>query len=200
MARFQSRLLCAAVASALAFTGCATKVTRVSHDSAIDLSGRWNDTDSRLVAEDMVRDALNGAWYGRYKAAGRLPTVVVGEVRNKSHEHISTETFIKDIERSLLNSGKAEFVASKAERGELREEKSDQAANAAIETRQVAGEESGAELMMTGTLNSIVDKEGKKSVVFYQVDLTLTELGTGKKVWIGDKKIKKYVERSSSSF
>lgn len=202
MTRFKSRRFQSAVfaaAAALAFTGCATKVTRVTHDSAIDLSGKWNDTDSRLVAEEMVRDALKAGWYGKYEAGKTVPTVVVGEVKNKSHEHIATDAFIKDIERALLNSGKVEFVANKAERQELREEKADQAANATVESRQAAGEESGAQLMLTGALNSIVDKEGGKSVVYYQVDLTLIELGSNKKVWIGDKKIKKFVERSSSS-
>lgn len=199
MTRFAFRIVAATLASTLFLTACSTKVTRVTHDSAIDLSGKWNDTDSRLVAEEMLRDALKGGWYSKYEASKTMPTVVVGEIRNKSHEHISTETFIKDIERTLLNSGKVEFVANKAERDQLRDEKTDQASNAAVESRQVAGEESGAQLMLIGTLDSIVDKEGGKAVVFYQVDLTLVELGTHKKVWIGDKKIKKFVERSSSS-
>lgn len=199
MTRFLSQVVAASLISSLFLTACSTKVTRVTHDSAIDLSGKWNDTDSRLVAEEMVRDALKAGWYGKYDAAKTVPTVVVGEVKNKSHEHIATDAFIKDIERALLNSGKVEFVANKAERQELRDEKADQAANATVESRQVAGEESGAQLMLTGALNSIVDKEGGKSVVYYQVDLTLIELGSNKKVWIGDKKIKKFVERSSSS-
>jgi uncharacterized protein (TIGR02722 family) len=199
MTRLFSQVVAASLISTLFLTACSTKVTRVTHDSAIDLSGKWNDTDSRLVAEEMVRDALKAGWYGKYEAGKTTPTVVVGEVKNKSHEHISTEAFIKDIERALLNSGKVEFVANKSERQELRDEKADQAANATVESRQVAGEESGAQLMLTGTLNSIVDKEGGKSVVFYQIDLTLIELGSNKKVWIGDKKIKKFVERSSSS-
>jgi penicillin-binding protein activator len=199
MTRFFSQVVAASLISSLFLTACSTKVTRVTHDSAIDLSGKWNDTDSRLVAEEMVRDALKAGWYSKYEAGKTNPTVVVGEVKNKSHEHIATEAFIKDIERALLNSGKVDFVANKAERQELRDEKADQAANATVESRQVAGEESGAQLMLSGTLNSIVDKEGDKSVVFYQVDLTLMELGSNKKVWIGDKKIKKYVERSSTS-
>ena len=194
-----STRISSAVIAALLFSGCGTKVTRVAANSTIDLSGSWNDTDSRLVAEDMVTDALGGAWYQNYAAQKKVPRVVVGEIRNKSHEHISTETFINDIERYLVNSGKVEFVANKAERQELRGEKADQAENASVETRQQAGEESGAELMMTGTINSIVDQEGGKSVVFYQVNLELIHLETHQKLWIGDKKIKKFVEKSSSS-
>ena len=185
--------------AALLLSGCAgTKVDRVTHDSVIDLSGRWNDTDSRLVAEEMIRDCLNAPWYNTYVAQDKVPTVIVGTVRNRSHEHINAETFIKDMERYLINSGKVDFVANKGERDQLREEKADQAQNASVETRQQAGEESGAELMLLGTINSIVDKEGGKSVVFYQVNLELVNIETNRKLWIGDKKIKKYVTKSAA--
>jgi hypothetical protein len=62
----------------LLLVGCGTKVNRVSHDSVIDLSGRWNDTDSRLVAEEMLRDCLSAAWYNTDAAQGKAPTVIVG--------------------------------------------------------------------------------------------------------------------------
>jgi penicillin-binding protein activator len=199
MTRIKSRLLKTALA-AFMLTGCSTKVTRVSHDSTIDLTGKWNDTDSRLVAEEMVKDALSGAWYAKYAANKTTPTVVVGEIRNKSHEHISTETFINDIQRALINSGKVEFVANKSERNQIRDEKADQATNSSVDTRQSAGEESGAKLMMIGAINTIVDQDGGKAVVFYQTNLELVEIETHKKLWIGDKKIKKFVERSETKF
>jgi len=197
--RLGLKLGAVALTSLLAFNGCSTKVTRVTSDSTIDLTGKWNDTDSRLTAEEMVKDALAAAWYTPYATGAKTPSVIVGDIRNKSHEHISTETFINDIQRALINSGKVEFVASKEERDQIRGEKSDQSSNAAIGSRSASGEESGADLMMIGSLNSIVDKEGGKSVVFYQVNLELIQIETHKKVWIGDKKIKKFVERSSSS-
>jgi uncharacterized protein (TIGR02722 family) len=183
----------------LMLAGCGgTKVNRVTHDSVIDLSGRWNDTDSRLVAEEMLRDCLNASWYNTYTAQGEIPTVIVGAVRNKSHEHIDAETFIKDIERTLINSGKVEFVANKSEREQIRDEKADQSTNATVETRNQMGEESGAKMMLIGSINSIVDKEGGKSVVFYQVNLELIQIESNRKLWIGDKKIKKYVTKSSA--
>ena len=127
---------------------------------------------------------------------GRNPTVVVGKVRNKSHEHISVETFIKDMERALINSGMVDFVANAEARAELRAEVADQMGNTTEETRKEAGMETGADLMLTGTLNSIVDQEGGESVIFYQIDLELTDIQSHKKLWIGDKKIKKYVSQS----
>ena len=184
----------------LMMVGCGKKVTRISSDSTTDLSGRWNDTDSRLVAEEMLRDCLNSAWYYTYQAQKKTPTVIVGSVKNKSHEHIDAETFTKDMERALTNSGKVEFVASKGEREELRDEKADQATNASVQTRKQAGEESGAELMLIGSINSIVDKEGSKSVVFYQINMELVQIESGRKLWIGDKKIKKYISKNAVTF
>ena len=196
---FSTRISSIVIAVSL-LSGCGTKVSRVSHDSTIDLSGAWNDTDSRLVSEEMLKDCLGAQWLPNYTALKRIPRVVVGEIRNNSHEHINTETFINDIERYLVNSSKVEFVANKGERQELRSETADQAANAAVESRQVAGEESGADLMLLGSINSIVDQEGGKAVVFYQINLELVQIETHKKVWIGDKKIKKFVENSSTKF
>lgn len=51
----------------------------------------------------------------------------------------------------------------------------------------------GADFMLQGTINSIVDSYKKEQVVYYQVDLELTNLETNEVVWMGDKKIKKQV-------
>ena len=120
-------------------TACGgTKVSRVQSDSTMDLTGKWNDTDSRLVAEEMIKDCLSKPWLHKYQSAKTTPKVIVGKISNKSHEHISMETFVKDIERALLNSGKVEFVASKTERKQMREEVADQQTNASVETGKSA--------------------------------------------------------------
>jgi penicillin-binding protein activator len=182
----------------VALVGCGKTVKRIDSSSVTDLSGRWNDTDSRLVAEEMLADCLNRAWYQNkvQEKNGQLPTIVVGQVRNKSHEHINVETFIKDMERTLINSGKVDFVANQTEREELRNEVASQSGNATDESRKESGQEVGADLMLTGSLNSIVDQEGGEQVIFYQIDLVLTDIQSHKKLWIGDKKIKKYIKKS----
>lgn len=179
---------------------CSTKVSRVQSDSTIDLTGKWNDTDSRLVAEEMIKDCLSQRWLYKYEEAKKRPTVIIGKVVNKSHEHISVETFTKNMERALLNSGSVDFVATKTEREQLRDEKADMADNASAMTAKSSGEETGADLMLVGTLNTIVDQDGAKAVVFYQTNLELIEIESNRKVWIGEKKIKKYVERAKTKF
>ena len=84
-------------ALAIAFSSCATrKVSRVNTNEVIDLSGRWNDTDSQLVSAEMIDDLLGARWLPVYESQhnNKRPVVVVGTVTNKSHEHINSETFI----------------------------------------------------------------------------------------------------------
>jgi uncharacterized protein (TIGR02722 family) len=179
------------------FAGCATKVERIEATEVRDLSGNWNDTDSRLVSEEMVKDVVSRSWIGDFRSAhnDKTPAVIVGEVRNLSHEHINTNTFINDLERELINSGKVEFVASRTERQEIREERKDMELNASAETRKAMGKELGADFMLQGTINTIMDVEGRESVRYYQVDLTLISLSDNRKVWVGQKKIKKMVTK-----
>ena len=171
------------------------KVTRVNEEKQIDLSGRWNDTDSRLVAEEMIKDVLERPWLPNFvNKEGRRPVMIVGLVRNKTHEHISAETFIKDMEREFVNSGRVTVVQAREAREELRDERADQQEFASVTTMKHWGLEKGADFMMQGVINSIVDADQKESVVLYQVDLELSNLETNEKVWIGNKKIKKLVQ------
>ncbi|RKU35096.1 penicillin-binding protein activator LpoB [Candidatus Poribacteria bacterium] len=182
----------------LAFSGCggSKQVTRVDADTTIDLSGRWNDTDSRMVADEIIGDCLSHPWINDHGInTGGKPVVIVGGIRNKSMEHIPVATFITDIERAFINSGKVRTVSGSSERGEIREERADQGEFAALETVKRMGRELGADYMMTGEINTIEDREGGDQVVFYQTDLTLTNIETNEKIWIGNKKIKKFIGR-----
>lgn len=182
----------------VAAAGCSRKVvSRVDPGETIDLSGKWNDTDSRLVSEEMIADCLGSPWLVRFNDSNNQPpTVIAGSIRNKSLEHIAVGTFLRDIERAMVNSGEAQVVASAEERGEVREEREDQRVNASPETLKRMGQEVGADYMLLGEINQINDKEDGREVRFYQVDLTLVDIETNVKSWIGQKKIKKFVGSS----
>ena len=185
------------ILAAVVLSACATSVERVASDSTIDLSGAWNDTDSRLVAEEMIQDALSRPWIGEFTGrTGQRPAGIVGTARNLSHEHINVKTFVADMERALVNSGRVDFVASRDERGEVRDERIDQDLNAREDTRNAAGQELGADFMLQGQINTIIDAEGKEQVRYYQVDLTMISMADNRKVWLGQKKIKKYVKNA----
>lgn len=192
-----------AVIVAAAAIGCgeSTRVTRVDTGVVTDFSGRWNDTDSRLVAESMVKEALSTPWLSAYtRAKGRQPVVVVGTILNRSSEHINVQTFVSDLARELTNSQQVTFVAGKAEREELREERRAQAEQAREDTQKSPGKEIGADFMLKGHISTIVDESEGVRAIFYQVDLEMIDLENNVKSWFGQKKIKKVVERKRTVF
>jgi uncharacterized protein (TIGR02722 family) len=182
--------------------GCGKKrVTRLETDTVTDLSGKWNDTDSRLVAQEMISDCLSRVWLTDFTMAkGDKPVVTVGTIRNRSSEHINTETFSKDFERELLNSGKVKFVASRDQRGEIRDERMDQQEFASLETAKRMAQETGADFLLFGGINTIEDELGGTRVMYYQTDLELINIESNEKVWIGTKKIKKQIEKSGTKW
>ncbi len=198
-----SKVLKLAVAGVVAvgLFGCAGSVKRIATDEVVDLSGRWNDTDSQLVAEQMVKDALSRPWLSQFlKAKGKNPTVIVGTIKNKTDEHIATDTFKNDIERELTNSGTVDFVSSKGERDEVRAEREDQQTQASDRTRKQMYSETGSDYMMQGTISKITDAAGSKKTFYYQIDMVLTDMQSSRKVWIGNKKIKKFIKRPGARF
>ncbi len=184
--------------------GCAgttRTVTRMSTDEVTDLSGRWNDTDSKLVAEQMVKDMVMRSWIEDFVMENDIkPVLIVGTVRNKSSEHIQTETFVKDIERELINSGKVKFVAASKERKEILEERYHQQSHASDETAKALANETGADFMMIGTITSTTDAISGKAAIFYQVDMELINIESNEKVWMGSKEIKKFIEQKKTKW
>jgi penicillin-binding protein activator len=184
------------LSSIIILGSCAHKVTRVDPAEQIDISGRWNNTDSRLVAEDMTKTVLGADWLTNHMASknGQRPVVIVGFVANKSHEHIEAETFVKDVENSFITTQKVRLVQGGKKREELRAEKADQQTNASVSSMKKFGLEQGADYILQGSINSIVDSHKRKKVVYYQTNLELTNIETNEVVWIGEKKIAKYVK------
>jgi len=176
------------------------QVSRVAADTQTDLSGKWNDTDARLVAEEMIADASSRPWLNQFQQQNNEPPVViVGRVRNETMEHIDTEVFTKEMERAFVNTGRVNIVANQQERQQIRSEREDQQSFASYETTKAMAQELGADFMLIGNISSIVDQSvsGREAAIFYTVNLELVNVETNQKVWIGNKKIKKLIERSN---
>lgn len=196
MTSINIRLIAVAAVILLSASCQNRRVTRVDPAEAIDLSGRWNDTDSKMTASAMIEQILTGPWLNNHleRNGGEKPVVIVGLTRNKSHEHINPETFCKDLEKSFITSQRVRLVQGGEMREEVRTERADQQNYSSEATMKKWGLEVGADYMLQGVLNSTVDEYKKEKVVEYQIDLQLTDMETNEVVWIGDKKIKKFIK------
>lgn len=195
-------LLSGLLAGGLIFAGCGgIKVKRVDVKEKIDVSGQWNDTDSQMVSQEMIEDCVNRIWLTQFVTKNnRQPVVIVGSIVNRSQEHINAQVFIKDLERSLINSAKVKFVASSDERLQVRDERENQQLGLTRkETMKKIGDETGADFMLIGDINAVKDEVDKRYVILYQTNLDLIDLQTNETVWIGQKMIKKEVTRSRYS-
>jgi uncharacterized protein (TIGR02722 family) len=188
----------AAVALMIIPAACAQrKVTRIDPAAVTDLSGGWNDTDSRLVASELIKSSLSEPWLRRHTEthAGEAPVVIIGSFANNTMEHIPVATFTKDLEKAYVTSGAVRVVATRDERSDIRDERKDQQDNARADTRARQAQELGAKYMLQGNIESITDSQGREKVVYYQINATLVDLESNEKVWTGQKETKKYIQR-----
>jgi uncharacterized protein (TIGR02722 family) len=181
----------------IAFTigSCSRSVTRIDPNTSIDLSGRWNDTDSRKVADQMIHDLFTSDLFKKYAdGLGRKPVIVVGMIANKTSEHIDAGNYVKKFELVIHNSGLADLVESDSFRDKIRQERAEQQDFADPATVAQWGKELGADVMLFGEMNSETDVYNNKRVVNYITTLFLTDIETNKRIWYGQHEIKKFVK------
>jgi penicillin-binding protein activator len=190
------RLSILSISVFLLLAACSQRtVTRMDPSKQIDLSGRWNDSDSRMVANQMVSQFLNSPRYREYATEwGKRPAIIVGYIQNKTSEHIDAENFVKRFELEIFNSGLADVVESRDFRETIREERADQQEFATPETAARWGRETGAQLMLFGVMSSETDVYRNRRVVNYIITLYLTDIETTRRIWYGQEEIKKYIE------
>lgn len=195
-------LQCALCIPPVLLAGCSgepthREVTRVDPTTVLDEDYRFDDEDARQVVAAMSDDASYRGWIDRWIAShdGHLPRVIVGTVTNETQDYINTNLFTRGLERELLNTGRVRVVAVRDQRGEIRDERLQGEEWNSPETRLVMRNELGANLILMGDVNDVVERsiDGRNIVKFYQVNLDLINLETNEKVWIGTHEIKKAV-------
>jgi len=195
-------IVAALLSAIVLLAGCssAPQVTRVAPETQTDISGYWNDTDVRIVCESLIKDCLASPRVAEFeKKNGKLPVFIVGTFKNSSDEHIDTSIISKKMETVILNSGKADFVASSGERTELRTERQEQQSWSSEETAKAIANETGADFMLIGSVKTIVDKAGKMSTRTYFVNAEVIDVETNRKIWIGENdEIKKVIKTPSA--
>ena len=193
--------LFAAVFTGLIMVSCgSTKVSRVDSDEVIDLDGYWNESDVRIVCDSLIEECISSPRIAKFEGQqGRAPVVIIDSIRNQSSEHIDTSIVEKKFQTAIINSGVMEFVSSSTERQALREEKADQADHSTYDTAKEMDQETGADFMLKGSVKTIVQSAGDKTVRTYYVYAELHDIRTNKIVWMAENdSIKKVIKRQKS--
>ena len=175
--------------------GSSHKVTRLSEKEIADLSGNWNDSDSKLTAAAMIYDLTQKPWIENYiKETSKDPVVFVVNVFNRSNQQIEINRFIKNLERELIRSGKVKLAGTADKRKRWRAIITDQHTISSDEAMKQLANDTGAEFMLIGIINSTIDTfDGQKTKV-YQINLEMFELNPNSKVWTGNNQIKKIIK------
>lgn len=193
--------LFAAVFTGLIMVSCgSTKVSRVDSDEVIDLDGYWNESDVRIVCDSLIEECISSPRIAKFEGQqGRAPVVIIDSIRNQSSEHIDTSIVEKKFQTAIINSGVMEFVSSSTERQALREEKADQADHSTYDTAKEMDQETGADFMLKGSVKTIVQSAGDKTVRTYYVYAELHDIKTNKIVWMAENNsIKKVIKRQKA--
>ena len=193
------KIVCILLLALLAASPCFAKkknVNRIDASEQVDLSGYWNDTDARIVCESLIEQALNsGSFIGYKEDIGRRPVITGGSFRNDSSEYIDTSILTEAITTAILNSGKARFTASRKRIEEIREERmARQSWQADMSQQKEVANELIPDLVLTGTVKTIVDTDTKTSLRTYFVYAELVDIETGEMIWRGENnEIKKVI-------
>jgi len=201
----KNKVIFFAIVASIILSSCATtQVTRISSDTSVDLSGYWNDTDLRIVCKDLISKCLSSPRLANFEEKnGRLPVIMVGRFKNDSTEHIDTSIITEKMSDAIIDSGIADFVADKSSREELREERKDQniAGYTSEESMKNMSGEIGADFILQGSVKTIVDKVGNKTVRTYFVSVQLINLETNILIFKGvNDSIKKVIKTKTPKF
>jgi len=180
----------------LTLTACGPKAfVKGDYDQNVEstnlLNDQWSETDMQVAVKDLVNSAIT---HPSIAQAKRPPVVMVTKLQNKTSEHIDTQSITDMVSTELMRGGKVSFV-DKAAREDMAEEYQYQEENASRETKKAKGGQTGADFILNGRLDSIVQEVGKDKTVYYKISLNMTNLKTGLIVWSDYKQIRKIFKK-----
>ena len=133
--------------------------------------------------------------------ANTRPILFVESIKNKTSEHIDTESITDSVSTKLLRSGKFRFV-DMARVAAVREQLDFQQNSGLVDTSKAIaiGQQVGAQYMLYGNLSSIVKSNKDKSDVYYKFTLRLMDLKSGLVEWADETEIRKTKEKKLVSW
>jgi uncharacterized protein (TIGR02722 family) len=191
--------ICASVAMAvllLGGSGCATRVRYGDATSAAPLSTNFGSSDLQQIAAVMC-DSLLADSAVREATTGRKPVMLVDRIKNKTLQHIDTESITDSIRTKLIQSGKFRFLDRQTDQAALDEFHAQRESGLVDPAKAVPmGTQYGAEYILVANLAQIEERLGSKTDVYYKFTMSLKNLRTGILDWAQEKEIRKEQYRS----
>lgn len=158
------------------------------------LNDAWSETDMQVAVRDLVGKLSNARLIKRAK---KPPILMVTRLQNKTSEHIDTQNITDMIRVELMNASGIQFV-DKAARDDIAEEYEYQNSGMVSgATAKGPGGQVGADYILNGRLESIVQQVGRDKTIYYKITLNLTNLKSGLIVWSNHKQIRKIYEKQN---
>ncbi|MGH8492778.1 MAG: penicillin-binding protein activator LpoB [Moraxellaceae bacterium] len=185
-----------AAALAVGINGCssvqygdATAVETVNTD--------FGSTDLQMIAEKMVDDLLASPAMAEISPNGKRPILFVDTIKNKTLEHIDTESVTDTISTKLLNSGRFRFVDMTKVDAVAKQMDYQKNSGMVDESKSVQmGRQVGAQFMLYGNFSSIQKTAGSTKDVYYKFTMKLTNLESGLVEFQSEKEIRKTKKKS----
>ena len=189
---------------ALSAAGCTSFEGEYADPNKAEIvDDKWNETDARKTADQMVSRALNQPWMATFMAEHKTqkPVVIVDDMKNRTDEHIDTKALTDSVQNALINSGKVKFVAADMRAKVIKEmEYQNDSGNVRQETRKRKGQQTGADFFLSGNISAYVATQGGLKTVTYQTVMQLVDLETTEIVWSDKYDIKKRFKRSGAGW
>lgn len=177
--------------------GCASKVQYGDAGSAKPLSVEFGSSDLQQIAETMVDSLLTFPPIVEMTAQ-RRPVLTVDKVKNKTMQHIDTESITDSIRTRLIRSGKFRFIDRTTDAAAIAELKTQQESGLVDPKTAVDfGQQIGSEFMLTANFSEIRQKQGNVTDTYYKFTMNLKNLKTGILEWSDEKEIRKTFKRST---
>lgn len=158
------------------------------------MNDQWSETDMQKSVQSMVASLTAHPVIANAKTP---PVVMVTQLQNKTSEHIDTQSIMDMVRVELMQTGKVTFIDKEA-RGDIADEYNYQNSGMTSgETKKGPGGQVGADFIVNGRLDSIVQEVGKDKTVYYKMTLNLTNLKTSVITWTDHKQIRKAYKKKT---
>lgn len=185
--------------SALLLGGCSSKqVVSYGDAQAVETTDiSFGSTDLQKVANEMTASLISSSVVGTL-TQNKRPVVFVERIKNKTSEHIDTESITDSISTRVLNSGKFRFVDMSRVEAARKQIQFQQDGGMVDSSKAIQfGQQIGAEYMLYGNLSSIVKANKDKKDVYYKFTMRLMDLNSGIVEWADETEIRKTREKAS---